>query len=193
MDMALFTAAKILWIICAVLPALAAVLLTIGKTAKIKFFALGIAAAFLTGAITLVLAITTMQFAFVILPPAFALMCGIYFSGCLDGTEALLLSLGISQLFLGFQAFWAALSIDEIMHIGSPDVCACHYEKVRYRLPGAFIAAALIRTAAAFLIAFAVKKIFFSEKLSRKKTVAFSSIASAAGLAADVFAVMYFS
>lgn len=191
MDRALFTAAKVIWAVCAVLP-LGAMLFKIKKLAGLKFFAMGMAEAFLTGAITLALLIALNQLVFVILPLTFVLMCGIYFSNCLDDFEAISLSFGISQLFLAFQAFWAALSIDEIMHIGSPDVCVCHYEKVRYHSPAAFIAAALIRTAAAFLIAFAVKKIFASEKLDRTKTVALSAATSAVGLAADAFMFIYF-
>lgn len=192
MDKNFFTAAEIVWIICALSPAVTAVLLKIKKLAKIKFFAMGMAAAFLTAAITLVLGIVTMQFVFAILPLAFLAMCGIYFSNCLDDAEALALSLGISQLFLAFQGLLAALSIDEILHIDYSDVCDCHYEMVRYHKPAAFISAALIRTAAAFLIAFAVKKIFASEKLSRTKTVALSAVTSAAGLAADVCIIIYF-
>lgn len=186
MDRNLFTAAEIVWIICALSPVVTAVLLKINKLTKIKFFAMGMAAAFLTVAITLVLGIVTMQFVFAILPLAFVLMCGIYFSGCLDDSEALSLSLGMSQLFLAFQGFWAALSIDEIMHTG------CHDEIVQYHNPAAFIAAALARTAAALLIAFAVKKIFASEKLSRTKTIVLSSAVSAAGLAADVCIIICF-
>lgn len=192
MDRNLFTAAEVVWIICAVSPVVTAVLLKVRKLTKIKFFAMGMAAAFLTGAITLVLGIVTMQFVFAILPLAFVLMCGIYFSHCLDDTEALALSLGMSQLFLAFQGLLAALSIDEIIHIDYSDVCDCHYEIVRYHRPAAFILAALTRTAAAALIAFAVKKIFASEKLSRTKTVALSAAASAAGLAADVCIIIYF-
>ncbi|MDE6599233.1 MAG: hypothetical protein K2K34_04040 [Oscillospiraceae bacterium] len=192
MDRNLFAAAEIVWIICALSPAVTAVLLKLKKLTKIKFFAMGMAAAFLTVAITLVLGIAVQQLIVVVLPLSFLLMCGIYFSGCLDDTEALLLSLGMSQLFLAFQVLWAALSIDEIMHIGDSGVCACHDEMVQYHSPAAFIAAALIRTVAAFLIAFAVKKIFASEKLSLTKTVALSTAVSAAGLAADVFIIIYF-
>ncbi|MDE5577188.1 MAG: hypothetical protein K2J11_07360 [Oscillospiraceae bacterium] len=192
MDRNLFTAAEIVWIICALSPAVTAVLLKGKKLTKIKFFAMGMAAAFLTGAITLVLGIVVRQLIVVVLPLSFLLMCGIYFSGCLDDTEALALSLGMSQLFLAFQVLWAALSIDEIIHIDYSDVCACHYEIINYHGPVSFIAAALIRTAAAFLIAFAVKKIFASEKLSRTKTVALSAAVSAAGLAADVCIIIYF-
>lgn len=192
MDRNLFTAAEIVWIICALSPAVTAVLLKGKKLTKIKFFAMGMAAAFLTVAITLVLGIVTMQFVFAILPLAFVLMCGIYFSHCLDDTEALALSLGMSQLFLAFQAFLAALAIDEIIHIDYSDVCDCHYEIVRYHRPAAFILAALTRTAAALIIAFAVKKIFASEKLSRTKTIVLSSAVSAAGLAADVCIIIYF-
>lgn len=192
MDRSFFTAAKVIWAVCAVLP-LSAILFKTKKLAGFKFFAMGMAAAFLTGAITLVLVIALNQLVFVIMPLAFVLMCGIYFSNCLDDFEAVSLSLGISQLFLAFQAFWAALSIGEIMHIDDYNVCACHYERVRYHSPAAFAAAALARTAAAFLIAFAVKKIFVSEKLDRTKTVALSAAASAAGLAADAFIFIYFA
>lgn len=193
MDRNLFTAAEVVWTVCALSPAVTAVLLKINKLTKIKFFAMGMAAAFLTGAITLVLGTVVRQLIVVVLPPAFVLMCGIYFSGCLDDSEALPLSLGISQLFLAFQGFWAALVIDEIMRIGDPYACACHDEMVRYHSPAAFIAAALARTAAAFLIAFAVKKIFASEKLSRTKTVVLSAVTSAAGLALDIAVFMYFA
>lgn len=192
MDRNLFTAAEAVWIICALSPAVTAVLLKGKKLTKIKFFAMGMAAAFLTGAITLVLGIAVRQLIVVVLPLAFLVMCGIYFSDCIDDTEALALSLGMSQLFLAFQVLWAALAIDEIMHIGDSGVCACHDEIVRYHSPAAFIAAALIRTAAALLIAFAVKKIFASEKLSRTKTSVLSAAVSAAGLAADVFIIIYF-
>lgn len=192
MDRNLFTAAEIVWIICALSPAVTTVLLKVRKLTKIKFFAMGMAAAFLTGAITLVLGIAVQQLIVVVLPLSFLLMCGIFFSDCFDDSEALALSLGMSQLFLAFQVLWAALAIDEIMHIGDSGVCACYDEIVRYHSPAAFIAAALIRTAAAFLIAFAVKKIFASEKFSRTKTNVLSAAVSAAGLAADVCIIIYF-
>lgn len=192
MDRNLFAAAEVVWIICALSPVVTAVLLKVRKLTKIKFFAMGMAAAFLTGAITLVLGIAVQQLIVAVLPMSFVLMCGIFFSGCLDDSEAVSLSLGMSQLFLAFQGLLAALSIDEIIHIDYSDVCDCHYEMVRYHSPAAFIAAALIRTAAAIIIAFAVKKIFASEKLSRTKTVALSAAVSAAGLAADVCIIIYF-
>lgn len=192
MDRNLFTAAEIVWIICALSPAVTAVLLKAEKLTKIKFFAMGMAAAFLTGAITLVLGIAVQQLIVAVLPMSFVLMCGIFFSDCLDDSEAVSLSLGMSQLFLAFQVLWAALSIDEIMHIGDPNLCGCHDEIVNYHSPAAFIAAALARTATALIIAFAVKKIFASEKLSRTKTVALSAAVSATGLAADVCIIIYF-
>lgn len=193
MDRNLFTAAEIVWAVCALSPAITAVLLKINKLTKIKFFAMGMSAAFLTGAITLVLGIAVRYLVVAVLPLSFVLLCGIYFSGCSDDSEALSLSLGISQLFLAVQGFWATLVIDEILNIGDPYVCACHDERVRwYHSPAAFIAAALARTAAAFLIAFAVKKIFASEKLNHTKTVVLSTVTSAAGLALDIALFMYF-